>query len=199
MVAQIEKSSSEADKHTGSANALVYHNDRLFSGGADGRIKLWTKDLKLEKTVQAHTAEIYAMAMNPKGHLYSSSYDGYLKIFKSPLVDFNDFEVMMKTDSDEVCNLYCADDSVFYTGADEEVHHKPHGTDRVDFVYNVLMSGKYMTRAVVPGKGPIALIGPIESGRRKYLAVTTKDGQSISLLRNTKDYPVQWIKNVGSV
>ena len=40
MMGTIEKDSAEADRHVGDCVCMVYHNELLYSGGADGKIKV---------------------------------------------------------------------------------------------------------------------------------------------------------------
>lgn len=40
MSGKVDKKISESDKHQGDTTALVYNNGILYSGGADGKIKV---------------------------------------------------------------------------------------------------------------------------------------------------------------
>lgn len=40
MAGKIEKSSEESDKHTSDATCILFHANHVFSGGADGKIKV---------------------------------------------------------------------------------------------------------------------------------------------------------------
>lgn len=40
MSGKVDKIISESDKHQGDATALVYNNGILYSGGADGKVKV---------------------------------------------------------------------------------------------------------------------------------------------------------------
>lgn len=47
MAGKIEKNSAESDKHTSDATCLLFHADHVFSGGADGKIKVLKEYFKI--------------------------------------------------------------------------------------------------------------------------------------------------------
>ncbi|XP_018332230.1 type II inositol polyphosphate 5-phosphatase 14-like [Agrilus planipennis] len=67
----------DGDKHTSDVNALIFANNKLYSGANDGKIKVWEEDLKLGGQVDAHTA-VYSLAAS-NDTLYSCSNDGFIK------------------------------------------------------------------------------------------------------------------------
>lgn len=55
-------------------------------------------------------------------------------------------------------------------------------------------SGKYSNKAVVPGKSPLVLVGPIVEDKRSYLAFADRTGKGLSLVRNlpTEKFASVW-------
>lgn len=226
MVGKVEKTTSENEKHVGEVTSLVFHNEYLFSGGSDGLIKLWDKDLRLIKDIPAHEAHVYALAINANGELYSSSCDGTLKYLKDPIKS-NEGQVIYHANIGEICSLFCSDVGILYSGDDKGIVVK-FVDNKVEATYNLVeevksmaveknflytardldavvtelmpgTKGNYGLKATVEGRAPLAVIGPIEDGRSKYLVFTTRDGKGVTLVRNGKTYPVIWRKDVSSL
>lgn len=226
MVGKVEKTISESEKHNGEVTSLVFHNEYLFSGGSDGLIKLWDRDLKLIKDIPAHEAHVYALAINGNGELYSSSCEGTIKYFKDPIKS-NDGEVIFRAKNEEICSLFCSDDGILYSGDDKGIVTK-FVDNKADVMYNLVeeiksmaveknhlytardldavvtellpgTKGSYGLKATVEGRAPLAVVGPIEDGRSKYLVFTTRDGKGVTLVRNGKSYPVIWRKDVSGL
>lgn len=76
---------AEVNAHAGGTNALALHSDsrRLFSGGKDGRICLWSwPDLQLLGSLNAHQQAVNALAISPDGgYLCSGSVSGEIKMW----------------------------------------------------------------------------------------------------------------------
>ncbi|EDW83641.1 uncharacterized protein Dwil_GK13571 [Drosophila willistoni] len=205
---KIEHTSSEA--HEGDATCLAYHDQFLFSGGADGKIRIWSESLQLLSTVDAHNRSyIYCMAVNDQGKLYSSSCDGQVKFMTAPYDD-GSVQDLFRCD-DAIQAMYC-DGSVLYTGDDKGVV-TTWTNDRMLFKYNLVeevkslagekkliytvrdldvvvsqvvggKSGKYSNKAVLPGKSPLLLLGPLIDGKRSYLAFADRTGMGLQLVNN---------------
>ncbi|XP_034660274.1 uncharacterized protein LOC117896237 [Drosophila subobscura] len=205
--ARIEHTSVEA--HEGEATCLAYFNHQLFSGGADGKIRIWSESLQLLDTVNAHDAYIYCMAVNEHGKLYSSSCDGHVKFMLPPYGDAS-VEDLFRCD-DSIQAMYC-DGSVLYTGDDKGVV-TTWSNDRMLFKYNLVeevkslageerliytvrdldvvvsltvdgKSGKYSNKAVIPGKSPLTLLGPMVEGKRSFIAFPDRTGMGLQLVNN---------------
>ncbi|KNC25086.1 hypothetical protein FF38_11903 [Lucilia cuprina] len=202
----IEKTSTE--KHEGDALCVAFFNNQVFSGGADGKIKIWDSDLNLIKTVDAHESYIYALAINSKGKLYSSCCDGSVKFMQPP---YDKVEDLFHCD-DVIQAMYCEGD-ILYTGDDkgvvtnwenDKMLFKFNLVEEVkglaaeqDWIYTVRdldvvisqvvsgKSGKYNTKAVKPGKSPLCLLGPMTEGRHKYVAFADRTGKGLTLIHNT--------------
>ncbi|XP_062123651.1 uncharacterized protein LOC133837022 [Drosophila sulfurigaster albostrigata] len=205
--ARIEHISSEP--HEGDATCVAYFGNQLFSGGADGKIRIWSASLQLLSTVNAHDAYIYCMAVNELGKLYSSSCDGQVKYMLPPYADASVQELFRCDDAIQA--MYC-DGAVLYTGDDKGVV-TTWSNDRMLFKYNLVeevkslagekqliytvrdldvvislivegKSGKYSNKAVLPGKSPLTLLGPLVDGKRSYLAFPDRSGMGLQLVHN---------------
>lgn len=162
------------------------------------------------------------MAINSKGVLYSSSCDGTIRYFQNPLLS-NISTILMKTEYDEIGALVCVDE-ILYSGDDKGVVIK-WINNQITFKYNLVeevrsmaventiiytardldcvitdllgsKTGQYVTINTLPGRAPLALIGPLENDRRKYLVFVTRDGKGISLVRNQRKFSSIWTKEV---
>ncbi|EDW58940.1 F-box/WD repeat-containing protein 11 [Drosophila virilis] len=205
--ARIEHTSTEP--HEGDATCVVYFNNQLFSGGADGKIRIWSESLQLLRTVTAHDAYIYCMAVNENGKLYSSSCDGQVKYMLPPYEDASVQELFRCDDAIQA--MYC-NGAVLYTGDDKGVV-TTWSNDRMLFKYNLVeevkslageqqliytvrdldvvisiivegKSGKYSNKTVIPGKSPLTLLGPLIDGKRSYLAFPDRTGMGLQLINN---------------
>ncbi|KAE8736981.1 hypothetical protein FOCC_FOCC017562, partial [Frankliniella occidentalis] len=80
IMAPMKKSASvtEQERHLENVATLLFHKGKLFSGADDGKIKMWSPDLKLEAEVQAHPVNVYSLAADGD-MLYSSSNDGSIR------------------------------------------------------------------------------------------------------------------------
>ncbi|KAH8416672.1 hypothetical protein KR222_006151, partial [Zaprionus bogoriensis] len=206
--ARIEYTSAEP--HEGDATCVAYFNNQLFSGGADGKIRIWSDSLQLLQTVNAHDAYIYCMAVNEQGKLYSSSCDGHVKYMLPPYGSEDAVQELFRCD-DAIQAMYC-DGAVLYTGDDKGVV-TTWSNDRMLFKYNLVeevkslageqkliytvrdldvvisvivegKSGKYSNKAVLPGKSPLTLLGPLVEGKRSFLAFPDRSGMGLQLVHN---------------
>lgn len=207
----IEFTSSEA--HEGDATCVAYFGNQLFSGGADGKIRIWSETLQLLSTVNAHDAYIYCMAVNEHGKLYTSSCDGQVKYMLPPYEDASVQELFRCDDAIQA--MYC-DGAVLYTGDDKGVV-TTWTNDRMLFKYNLVeevkslageekliytvrdldvvvsvivegKSGRYSNKAVLPGKSPLTLLGPIVGGKRSFLAFPDRTGMGLQLVHNLPEH-----------
>ncbi|EDV92682.1 uncharacterized protein LOC6563460 [Drosophila grimshawi] len=206
--ARIEHTSTEP--HEGDATCVTYFNHQLFSGGADGKIRIWSESLKLLRTIDAHEAYIYCMAVNENGKLYSSSCDGQVKYMLPPYADASAMQELFRCE-DAIQAMY-SNGGVLYTGDDKGVI-TTWSNDRMLFKYNLVeevksvageeqliysvrdldvvvstvvegKSGKYSNNAVIPGKSPLTLLGPLVGERHTYLAFPDRTGMGLQLVNN---------------
>lgn len=165
------------------------------------------------RTVNAHDAYIYCMAVNEHGKLYSSSCDGQVKYMLPPYED-GDVQELFRCD-DAIQSMYC-DGAVLYTGDDKGVV-TTWSNDRMLFKYSLVeevkslageqnliytvrdldvvislivqgKSGKYSNKAVLPGKSPLTLLGPMVEGKRSFLAFPDRSGMGLQLVHNLPAY-----------
>jgi len=104
----------DCDKHASQVNTLIYHNNRLYSGADDGKIKVWEEDLKLVGTIDAHSRSIFSLVANDNT-LYSCSNDGTLKSWT--LHDLKVEKTLLKGEN-ELWKL-CFSENTLYVGDNE--------------------------------------------------------------------------------
>ncbi|XP_065221696.1 myosin heavy chain kinase B isoform X2 [Planococcus citri] len=106
---------TSVDKHTADVPVLLYKHKKLFSGGNDGKIKVWNNDLKLEKTIEAHPVNVYDLAANDK-YLFSCSNDNTIKVW-----NIDTYELVKSIDRNmdtAVLKLFHTGDDKLYAGDD---------------------------------------------------------------------------------
>ncbi|XP_058130631.1 uncharacterized protein LOC131287543 [Anopheles ziemanni] len=224
MPATVEKISSDSDKHSSDITAVLYHNDHVFSAGGDGKVKVWSKDLRLLKELTPHEVYIYAMAIDSKGRMYTSSCDGTIKCLTDP-VNGDECKELLKCNDEIEClfvdrndNLYSGDDKGIITmWIDQRIKYKFNVVEQVrsmaiqnNIIYSIRdndltvteiiegsASGRFMTKASIPGKCPVKLCGNCtEDGVYSNVAILTRDGLGITMIKNSRkdQYPVIWTK-----
>lgn len=200
---------SAAEKHEGDAVCIAFSNNHIFSGGADGKIKVWDSDLNLKKTLDMHESYIYSIAFNKNGQLFTSSCDGYVKYINDP-VNNDHIEELVCCD-DPIISMYC-DGDFLYTGDEKGVVTKWQN-NKMLFKYNIVeevkslaaegtliftardldvvvsdlmpgKSGKYSTKAVFPGRAPLTLLGNVVENKRSYIGFTDRSGRGLVLAKN---------------
>eukprot|EP00658_Telonema_sp_P-2_P002750 TRINITY_DN11023_c0_g1_i1.p2 TRINITY_DN11023_c0_g1~~TRINITY_DN11023_c0_g1_i1.p2 ORF type:complete len:137 (-),score=17.50 TRINITY_DN11023_c0_g1_i1:192-602(-) len=77
---------SKADAHAeGLTSMVVMENDFVFTGGRDGRIKVWdAQTLRCLKVIRAHKGAVTALAILGEGHegqILSAGSDGSMKVW----------------------------------------------------------------------------------------------------------------------
>ncbi|XP_055613432.1 uncharacterized protein LOC129759896 [Uranotaenia lowii] len=229
MPGAVAKSVAESDKHLSDITAIVFSQEHIFTAGGDGKVKVWTQDLTLKKEIAVHEAWIYAMVVDSKGQIYTSSCDGTIRCLINPIQSDEVKELLKCSDEieslfvDNKDNLYSGDDKGIITmWVDQRIKFKFNLVEEVrsmaiqnNFIYSirdndltiteVLESsnvGRYMTKACIPGKCPVALCGPCENSVNSNVAIATRDGLGLTLIDNNKknSFSVLWTKeNVHSM
>uniref|UniRef100_A0A182JQ69 Zinc finger ZPR1-type domain-containing protein n=1 Tax=Anopheles christyi TaxID=43041 RepID=A0A182JQ69_9DIPT len=224
MPATVQNVTGDSDKHSSDTTAVQFYNDHVFSAGGDGKVKVWTKDLRLVKELTPHEAYIYAMAIDSKGQLYTSSCDGTIKCLTNPFTSDECKELLKCKDEIECLfvdpkdNLYSGDDKGIITQwINHRIKYKFNVVEQVrsmaiqnNIIYSIRdndltvteiiegsASGRFMTKASIPGRYPVRLCGGCsEDGVYKNVAILTRDGLGITMIRNSKQeqYPVTWTK-----
>lgn len=224
MPGVLEKTAAEADKHLSDITAIVSFQEHVFTSGGDGKVKVWTKDLTLKKEIAVHEAWIYAMAADSQGRIYTSSSDGTIRCLPNALQSDEVKEMLKCGDDieslfvDSKDNLYSGDDKGIVTmWVDQKIKFKFNLVEEVrslaiqnNFIYSIRendltitevmegsATGRYMTKASIPGKSPVALCGSCTNGAvYSNVAITTRDGLGIVYIKNsTKEhFAVLWTK-----
>lgn len=180
--------------------------------------------MKFLREITVHRDYILALAATSKDVLYASSRDGTTRCFRAPLKNDHN-EVILQTIADDITQLIVVKD-VLFSGDDKGVvtrwYHNKVGNqyniiEEVKSMYvenDVLYTARnsdavitdikpgllnYVTKATIPGRAPLALIGPVVDGHKKYLVFTTRDGKGVTLVRNAPQYEVVWTKEVTLV
>ena len=87
----------DEDKHNDDVEKLFFTNGHLYSGAYDGTVKMWTKDLKLVKTWQAHDYAIMGLTgdcVEGRHRLFTSSAEGEIKEWDPQTADFRQMTIM---------------------------------------------------------------------------------------------------------
>lgn len=101
--------------HENDVIALLYHNGLLVSGGDDGKIKIWTPDLELVETIDAHPVNVYSLAaLNDT--LYSCSNDGTLKAWNWGTWDLK--TTILENQTVDIIKVY-TDNNVLYASNEQ--------------------------------------------------------------------------------
>jgi hypothetical protein len=58
-------------------------------------------------------------------------------------------------------------------------------------IHEVRETGKFMMKMSIPGKFPVTLFGEKSDGRSKYIAILTRDGRGITIIRNAVEEKFQ--------
>lgn len=163
------------------------------------RAQIWNTSVELVKEIDAHESYIYAMAVDETAdRLYSSSADGTIRYFQSPITTVGNSQVLMRTQYDEIGALCCSRGGVLWSGDDKGVVIK-WVDHKIAFKYNIVeevrsmcventllytardldavitdlgssKTGQYVCVGTIPGRAPLALVGP-------EVVVTSGDGK----------------------
>ncbi|XP_053680272.1 uncharacterized protein LOC128731192 [Anopheles nili] len=224
MPATVAHVSGDSDKHSSDTTAILFFNDHVFSAGGDGKVKIWSKELQLVKELTPHEGYIYAMAIDSKGRLYTSSSDGTIKCLMNPLVS-DECKELLKCNDDIEClfvdgkdNMYSGDDKGIITmWIDQRIKYKFNVVEQVrslaiqhNIIYSIRdndltvteiiegsASGRFMTKATIPGRYPVTLCGSCsEDGLYSNVAILTRDGFGVTMIGNSRKehYPIMWTK-----
>ncbi|GAB0096532.1 uncharacterized protein DMENIID0001_120560 [Sergentomyia squamirostris] len=209
MSGKVDKICAEDVQHEGEVTCLAYRDNTLYSGGADGKVKVWDMDLVLKREITAHEALIYAMTLDSRGRLFTSSTDGLVKYFENPRsVEFS--LELLKSFDELLCVIAVGED--IYTGDDQGV--VTWFKDRkIKFMYNLveevkslavegnliytirdndlvitektcLKTGKFVTKRTIPGKSPMIICGLETNGTKPWLVFCTRDGKGVIVIDN---------------
>jgi len=206
MVA-INKVTGEEEVHSGDVTSIALHNGFIFSAGSDSKIKVWDLDLNFKREIPVHDAYIYAITTDSEGRLYTSSLDGTIKLINNP-VDSDDFSVILEHQNEiealfvDNDRFFCGDDrggvTCFENGKLKYTINVVEGVKSL-YVENELLytlfnndlsihemreGGKYIMKMSIPGKFPVTLFGEKTDGRSQYIAILTRDGKGVKIVKN---------------
>lgn len=191
----------DADNDTADINDLIHFKNKLYSGSQDGKIKVWDKNLKLLKTVQAHSRAIFSLTAG-NDSLYSCSNDGTVKAWS---LDNVKGKGTILVDQHGLMRIWFGEDTL-YAGdnegtvklfvddkADTTLHFSEPMKDMMvngDFIYMMRESDLVITESYPDEKGNCATKKTIE-GRSPMcfagnkLCLVGKSGKDILVHENT--------------
>ncbi|RZF38235.1 zinc finger CCCH domain-containing protein 17 [Nilaparvata lugens] len=115
MSFKVIASVSEAERHLRDVVALAFHNGKLYTGADDGKIKIWSPDLKLISEFQAHSVNVYSLAVTDDT-LYTCSNDGTIQAWN--LSNNEPKKTLQNNPNIEVLRLHLANGKL-YSGEDK--------------------------------------------------------------------------------
>jgi len=113
---------AEADapsRHSADVECLLWHGGRLYSGADDGRLKIWSKDLKLEKEIEAHKYALYDILITGE-LLLTASIDATVKVWSLASLELRQ---TLTLHQEAVRKLAAAGDKI-YSGDEKGVIHR---------------------------------------------------------------------------
>lgn len=203
MPLAITAEASDQDKHVGEVYAVIFHNDKLYSAAADGKIKVWDANLQLEAEFQAHESAIYHIAAKDN-IIYSCSNDGTIQAWN--LDTFKHVKTLFESSEEETLRLYVIggklysgnDKGMLSVWEDDAMLHQFNMLEEIrdftvidTFIYTVrdrdvciaeIIPGdkaRYMTRMTLEGRSPLCVIG-------NKMCFATRFGNNICVHDNTK-------------
>lgn len=187
----------DADKHEYDVTSLIYKNGKIYSAADDGKIKMWSPELALEKEIQAHPCSVYSLTANDTDLIYSCSSDGSIRAWKAGTLE--DAGVIQAPGEQEIWKIYWADDTLCSVNDQGIIYLFKNGkvgtiiemmeqikdiAFKDDLIYSVreldlviteLISGekgRYMCRHTLKGRAPLCLVGD-------KLCYSSRDGREI--------------------
>ncbi|KAL5279953.1 hypothetical protein ACFFRR_004143 [Megaselia abdita] len=206
MSAKVLKISAE--KHEGDIMSVAFNNGYVFTGGADGQIKVWNSEVVLQNTLDFGDY-VFSIVVTPVNKVYASSSDGSVKFCEDPIKS-NTVEDLLRCDDVILAMVFV--DGHLYTGDEKGVVTK-WKNDKIVFKYNLVeevktlgiqnnsiytardldvviseilpgKSGRYTTKGVMPGKSPLALVGPTKDGSKEFLVFADRSGKGLAMVNN---------------
>ncbi|XP_018579199.1 uncharacterized protein LOC108917198 [Anoplophora glabripennis] len=108
----IGNKASDDEKHNMDVNVVLYHKGKIYTGGDDGKIKVWNTDVKKVAEVTAHPCSVFSLA-GSDDYLYSCSNEGTIKTFD--LNTLKEISTVVKDEKTEYWKLFYAD-GFLYSG-----------------------------------------------------------------------------------
>lgn len=165
------------------------------------------------------------MAVDSQGRIYSSSADGTIRSLANPLQSDKVEELLKCSDDieslfvDSKDNLYSGDDKGIITmWVDRKIKFKFNLVEQMrsiavqnNFIYSIRdndltitevlegsSTGRYITKASIPGKCPVTLCGSYANTTNSHVTIVTRDGLGVVCIKNNskEHFPVLWTKEV---
>ncbi|GLV44215.1 uncharacterized protein CBL_12489 [Carabus blaptoides fortunei] len=186
-----------ADKHEYDVTSLIYKNGKIYSAADDGKIKMWSTELELEKEIQAHPCSVYSLTADNSDLIYSCSSDGSIRAWKTTTLE--DAGVVQAPGDQEMWKIYWADDTLCSVDDQGIINVSKNGkigttvimmeqikdiAFKDDLIYSVREldlviteliagdKGRYMCRKTLQGRAPLCLVGD-------KLCYSSRDGREI--------------------
>lgn len=102
----------DADRHKMDVTVVLCHKGKVYSGGDDGIIKVWNKDMTKIAEVQAHPCSVFSL-VGSEDYLYSCSNEGTIKTFD--LITLKELSTVVRDEKTEYWKLFYAD-GYLYSG-----------------------------------------------------------------------------------
>ncbi|KAL9693880.1 hypothetical protein quinque_013165 [Culex quinquefasciatus] len=163
------------------------------------------------------------MAVDSQGRIYSSSADGTIRSLADPLQSDKVEELLKCSDDieslfvDSKDNLYSGDDKGIITmWVDRKIKFKFNLVEQMrsiavqnNFIYSIRdndltitevlegsSTGRYITKASIPGKCPVTLSGSYANTTNSHVTIVTRDGLGVVCIKNNskEHFPVLWTK-----
>uniref|UniRef100_A0A1B6LR36 WD repeat-containing protein 55 homolog n=1 Tax=Graphocephala atropunctata TaxID=36148 RepID=A0A1B6LR36_9HEMI len=146
MAFSVSAKVSEEERHLSEVTCLLLHQNKLYSGADDGKVKVWSLDLKLIKEINAHPVNIYSLAASDTA-LYSCSNDGTVKAWS--LDTMEQTSTLIDNPNNEIMRLYFTDGRL-YSGDDKgnvmvwENDNKIGQYEVGEEVWDILVDGNFL-------------------------------------------------------
>ncbi|CAG9766836.1 unnamed protein product [Ceutorhynchus assimilis] len=203
MSLKISCKASDNDKHEWDITFLLYHKGKLYSAADDGKIKVWSQDLKKLAEIEAHPCSVFCLAANDET-LFSCSNDGTIKLWE--LDTLKEKETLVKSSDTEYWRVAYSDGCLFSGDDKGDISiyksNKLYGQVNIaepikdlavykgfvftvkdlDLVVTEIKSAgekiQFETKTSFMGRAPVTLIG------ENLFAFATREGKEIQLHEN---------------
>lgn len=172
---------------------------------------MWDQDLNLKNELVAGESWLYAIGVADNGKVFVGSNDGTLRVVANPLTDKESKKVLECREEiySVYCDgnrTYCGDDKGVVSFFDDEKYQSRIETSETcmglrvedtliytirdkDLAIHSLNTKKLLAtttnRAVIPGRVPIDLFGPLVNGHRSYIALPFRPGRGFAVHFNS--------------
>lgn len=171
----------------------INKHDQLYTAARDGTLRFFKNPFKSnvnEVLMQVVTEDITALYV-VDNYLFSGDDKGTV----TKWVHNQNQVVTLHSESHTKLSQYNIIEEVKSLIVENNILYTARDLDAV--VTNITPGTmSYSTKATIPGRAPLKLVGPKVDGHRKYLVCITRDGKGITLIRNSKPYDPLWTHEV---